>query len=472
MVGWTNADNKFGPSSYVVGTPANGLGNGVNYTSIQQAINDASIGTTIIIRPGTYTENITLKNGVFLWGVPSSGLLAPLVNVIGNLTLDASLSPGTLVHLENISFVSSAGNGLLTTNAGLVRFHAFNCYFQSNGGFAGALLQNVSGTYSLFEFKECLIIGDTIGLDAQNHNALIINESRIQGPIAMHTQDTARITAYTTQLTADTTAVVSSEFEMVLRDCYLEGNNCLGVQVLGTGDVIIESCVVNSTDASGFWASGDPTATMEYTNIVLEQNKDIDPTIVSGSYDWKPYAVATPSPGTGATKGTCNFDDSVFSVVDGFVSSLSGTGFIESVTSAGATIVPTAGNIQLQGESGVNVAQTAASIFVYRAPLYTTTSISGLMNADNAVFFTTNAITLSLPSTVQMGLCQGAVVTDAGPVVLTPSDPAQSIRIGALISSAGGTATSTSIGDELVLRLNTNDNIWYAEKVIGNWILA
>ncbi len=39
-----------------------------DYAKIQEAIDAAVNGDTIIVRPGTYVENITLKNGVGLYG--------------------------------------------------------------------------------------------------------------------------------------------------------------------------------------------------------------------------------------------------------------------------------------------------------------------------------------------------------------------------------------------------------------------
>lgn len=56
------ATNNYGPAKFIVASnPANGT-----HTTIQSAINAASSGDTIAIRPGTYTENPALKTGVNL----------------------------------------------------------------------------------------------------------------------------------------------------------------------------------------------------------------------------------------------------------------------------------------------------------------------------------------------------------------------------------------------------------------------
>ncbi len=62
-----------------------------NYTTIQAAITAASSGTTILIKPGTYTENLTLKAGVNLTAFPCDSVYAFAgfthnVNIIGKMT--------------------------------------------------------------------------------------------------------------------------------------------------------------------------------------------------------------------------------------------------------------------------------------------------------------------------------------------------------------------------------------------------
>ena len=63
------------------------------------------------------------------------------------------------------------------------------------------------------------------------------------------------------------------------------------------------------------------------------------------------------------------------------------------------------------------------------------------------------------------------VCTTAGALVIQ-SVGAQKIRIGSLISSAAGTATSTGIGDSLTLRFNGTDGFFYAVSVVGTWLIA
>jgi hypothetical protein len=56
--------------------------------------------------------------------------------------------------------------------------------------------------------------------------------------------------------------------------------------------------------------------------------------------------------------------------------------------------------------------------------------------------------------------------------LIVQSVTAQKIRIGNVITSAAGSATSTAIGDSLTLRFNATDGFFYAVSVVGNWTLS
>jgi len=71
------------------------------HTTIASAITSASSGDTIFIRPGTYTENLTLKAGVNLAAF-NGDQNTPNVTIIGNNTLTTA---GT-VSISNIRLLS------------------------------------------------------------------------------------------------------------------------------------------------------------------------------------------------------------------------------------------------------------------------------------------------------------------------------------------------------------------------------
>src|SRR5262249_33217629 len=74
------------------------------YTSIQDAINHASAGDTILIADGDYTGNVALKNGVSLLGASQSGVV-----IHGTMSTPASMDDTTISNLT----VENVGSGML-----------------------------------------------------------------------------------------------------------------------------------------------------------------------------------------------------------------------------------------------------------------------------------------------------------------------------------------------------------------------
>jgi len=98
--------NNYGPAKFIVdGSAANGT-----HTTIAAALTSSSSGDTIFIRPGTYTENLTLKAGVNLtaYGSDSSANQTGKVIISGTCTFTA------------IGSVSISGIQLQTNSAALL----------------------------------------------------------------------------------------------------------------------------------------------------------------------------------------------------------------------------------------------------------------------------------------------------------------------------------------------------------------
>lgn len=289
-MGWTNADNKFGPSSFIVTTPAAGLGNGANYTSIQTAINEATPGSCIYIRGGTYIEaNITLKTNVALYGVPDSTAIGggPVIN--GNIILDASLTPNTVSRLENIHVISTAADAFEALNAGLIRVEIVNCTFSGGAGFNGINIHNSSGTFSSVNIRGGTIGGDT-GLLIQNHNFVNVFDSIINGSVAGGVSLNGSSRAFLSDCTItgnSTSAVICNGTALQTIGCQITAGGSLGYE-LNAGTTFVYGCIVDSTDPSGFWVSG--VGQLNYANVINLQNNLLDPGTPILVYDWKPYA--------------------------------------------------------------------------------------------------------------------------------------------------------------------------------------
>lgn len=172
---------------------------------------------------------------------------------------------------------------------------------------------------------------------------------------------------------------------------------------------------------------------------------------------------------TDATKiGLSNYDSGSFAVdANGFVT-LATTGALKTLTGDTGTATPVANNIQIAGGPGITTS-AAGAVVTINSVVFTDTAAATLA-VDNG-YFATAAGTYDLPATAAQGELLIVVADTAGAVVLDA--PALNfIRIGALISSSGGTATSTAIGDSLTLRYRLSSLTWEATSVIGTWVLA
>ncbi len=177
--------------------------------------------------------------------------------------------------------------------------------------------------------------------------------------------------------------------------------------------------------------------------------------------------------GTDATKiGLSAFDSARFTVdANGFVT-LNGSGAGETITGdSGGALSPSSGNWNILGRSGSKTSGSGSTLTI-KSPPFSQVGGAGT-SVLNTGEFVTAAVTRTLP--ISAGLADGDlfiyVCTTAGALIIQ-SVGAQKIRIGSLISSAAGTATSSNIGDSLTLRFNGTDGFFYATSVVGVWVLA
>lgn len=138
---------------------------------------------------------------------------------------------------------------------------------------------------------------------------------------------------------------------------------------------------------------------------------------------------------------------------------------------SGGALSPTLGNFNVLGLAGSKTSGSGSTLTVKSPPF---SQVGGSATSSlNTGEFVTAAVTRTLPASA--GLADGDlfiyVCTTAGALVVQ-SVSAQKIRIGNVITSAAGSATSTAIGDSLTLRFNATDGFFYAVSVVGNWTLS
>lgn len=130
--------------------------------------------------------------------------------------------------------------------------------------------------------------------------------------------------------------------------------------------------------------------------------------------------------------------------------------------------IPAANNLSILGGPGVTTSGVGSTITI-NSVVFTDTGATTLA-VDNG-YNATAAGTYNMPATAAQGEMIIVFCDTAGAVVL--DCPALNfIRIGSLITSSGGTATSTSIGDSLTLRYRLSSLTWESVGVVGTWLVA
>jgi hypothetical protein len=138
--------NTFGTAKWIVSpTASDGT-----HTTIASALTSASSGDTIFIRPGTYTENLTLKAGVNLASY-NCDAQTPNVTIVGKCTFTAA---GT-VTISGIRLQTNSDNFLAVTGSAASVVYLNNCYlnctnatgitFSSSSSSAAIYLNNCYG---------------------------------------------------------------------------------------------------------------------------------------------------------------------------------------------------------------------------------------------------------------------------------------------------------------------------------------
>lgn len=425
MPGFSNADNKFGPSSFVVGTV---LGDGCNYTSIQSAINDAFAagGSSVLIRAGSYTENLTLMGGVDLLAIAGDGRPpTPVVQINGNHTFTSN---GFSV-VQDIGFNAAAGD-LFTITAPLAGFSvvAFKfCRLDAPAG-RGCVITGTGGGAAIV-CVQSEISSDAEGIIATDASIQLYTTSVTSNTVnAISLNGSSGINATVGSILNGSSAAViinSASSNCVSSDCTFSANNGPTILFNAAGTVANTNTMHGSSGISGFYIEGvgNYQYASDYFNGV---NSDIDPLVTVSVYKWKPYGTAGTS--VTAVRGTSSFDSTSFAVVDGFVTFTGSAGSFVWVDQAAPTVV------------------TA--------------------NQGN---FVDSTITLTLPAApVQGDTCKFKMRVAPQPMVIA-ANAGQTLQVA---SGTGTTATSTAQGDAMELTYQASTATWCADSIIGLWTVV
>lgn len=153
-------DNRWATSNFIV---APTIAEGAGYTTIAAALTAASSGNTIFIKPGTYTENLTLKAGVNLCAFACDSY-TPNVIILGKCTATFA---GTCT-ISGIQLKTNSDFCLSVTGSSATLINLKGCFIDANNN--NAIQFTSSSGSSKIQLYDCKGDIDTTGIAYFTHS--------------------------------------------------------------------------------------------------------------------------------------------------------------------------------------------------------------------------------------------------------------------------------------------------------------
>ncbi len=293
------ATNNYGPAKFIVSASA---ANGT-HTTIATALTAASTGDTIFIRPGTYTENLTLKAGVNLCSYICDAT-TPNVIILGNATASFAGSctiSGVQLKTNGAAFLTVSGSSATVV-------YGVNCDLNCND--ATGISYSSSSSSSQIYFKECtgdqkttgialfsmssagllkfnnseiLNTGLTITNSTASAGTIQIRQSRILTPITTSSTNLIRIThsIIDTNDTDVTTLTIAGSGNNFIKESEIIAGTATAITI-NTNTLRITQSQVGSTNAT---AAISGTGTLFITDLAFS-NTGNNITVTTQNYTY------------------------------------------------------------------------------------------------------------------------------------------------------------------------------------------
>lgn len=147
--------NGYATARFIVDT--NGISTGATHSTIAAALADAVSGQSIFIRPGTYTENLTLKAGVDLVSYDADAL-TPNVTIVGKATATFA---GTC-SITGIRLQTNSDYALSVTGNSATAINLKSCYINCTNNTGVQYTSSSAG--SVIYFYDCVADLTTTGI--------------------------------------------------------------------------------------------------------------------------------------------------------------------------------------------------------------------------------------------------------------------------------------------------------------------
>jgi hypothetical protein len=295
------ADNNFGTAKWIV---SSAYSDGCTHTTIASALTSAASGDTIFIRPGTYTENLTLVAGVNICAYECDAL-TPNVTIVGK----CSFSSAGTVSMSGLRLKTNSDYFLAVTGSAASIVNLSSCYCEcSNASGISFTTANTSSSINLINcsgditttgitffvssatgtlnIKKTSISNSGASTTASTASAgtVSIDQSRIS--FAITTSSTAYFTSSDSGFTVGTAAGTlpltiggtPGAFPNTINNCGFVGGSAPGFRIDALSEVRSASIYSTNTNAitgGGFLGLGYVLMNGGATNIVPSTGTDM-----------------------------------------------------------------------------------------------------------------------------------------------------------------------------------------------------
>lgn len=252
--------NTFGCAKWVVSSDATQG----THTTIAGALTSASSGDTIFLRPGTYTENITLKAGVNIAAYVCDAF-TPNVTIVGTSTMTTAGS----VSISGIRLQTNSAALLAVTGTLASIVNLDNCFLNCTNN--TGITYSSSSASSAININNCKgDLGTTgIGLfTATSSGTLTIIKSTFSnsgGSSTASSISSGILNTYWCQYTNPITMTSTAAGTWEWCDFMTSAQNATTLNLNG-GSIGVKFCNIGSGSASGV-SIASSAATMEFCNI-------------------------------------------------------------------------------------------------------------------------------------------------------------------------------------------------------------
>lgn len=318
MTRTANASNKFGPSDFIVGPI---LGAGVNYSTIQSAINDANAagGGIVYVRPGTYNENLTLFDKIQVIGaVGFSQATADGVTINGIHTPPSSghvlFRNVYFTSATDVFFSNAAGTTHITVGdceSGVVNGYLFNLPNWTSAGTieiydhnpqVGAVNDggvNNSGGAFVIGFNAG--IGNGTALSSTISGGVFFESGEWNCPVTFGAGSDLTVQWATF---GNTVTFSGNATGYIYFSSFLPSTGA-AIVMNSSASIDLNEGIINSSNNPSLAGTG--TGVLSYADLVFVNDTHIAGTLTTSTHDWKPYA-------TTSTVGTSSFNPAQFTV--------------------------------------------------------------------------------------------------------------------------------------------------------------